>query len=490
MKKMSKKILSVVCFGLLFACLFLCVGCISTTSSSSSSILYREIKCMVLGEEYQIIRRQDGAAISTWMKPEMENYTFDGWFYDAEFTQEVKKDDIITADTTIYARMLRENVYTCISLDDLWLTTTEVCLDGKRPWQYAKSKFIDGYELVGVYFDEDCTQPYDGEPANGQDVTLYFKHSIITYTITYDMPTDNPKSYTVNDAFPLNEPQHGEFKKLFGGWKTEGGRVWTQIPKGTTGNLNLKVHWVDYKRVDDEFFCGYYPQTIMPEDVTIVDGMGAYGIGSDGYYYLSKYSPVSASGKFSDGREIQPDTKYYFRMEPIAWNIFKEEDSGYLRLVSKYVLDGQPLGSASYNTSSIRTWLTDTFEIYFTGEQYSGIGISKIETGVAWLKFETENRIHLGPICWSLTSLLENHGGMGKIATDYARISGIPLSGAVEQDGVYNCYAPWWLMKTNNASSEPYFVTSSGSIYSRDELGYYSASTTLGIVPFMAFLPK
>lgn len=482
--KRKKIFLSIACFALLLFCSFLGAACTGGVSSSSSSILYHDITCVVLGEEYKSERRADGVGIYMLWRPEIENYIFDGWFYDAEFTKEVKEDDVITRDTTVYARMLRQNMFTCISLDNLWLTITEVCLDGKRPWQYAKSKFIDGYELVGVYFDEDCTQPYDGEPANGQDVTLYFKHSIIHYTITYDQPTSNPTTYTIEDEFVLDAPFYGGFEKICNGWATPSGRLVSEIKKGSTGNLTLSTSLVDYHRNDNEFLCGYYPQTIKDDDITVERYKNTkYYIGSDGYYYLSKTSSATASGTFSNGTVIQPKTNYYFKMQPIIWHVYNENEDGTLHLASKYILDGKTLGTVGYDkNTTLRPWLNQTFaSLQFTQKQYDCIKETTIETGMAWVKFETTELIHIAPICWG-----GSFGGLKKTATDYARLSDMLINYASSDNQAYGF---WWMMTTDH-SGNVHYVTPSGKRDFDEGNTYYNNHHIMGVVPFMHFQPE
>ena len=72
---------------------------------------------------------------------------------------------------------------------------------------------------------------------------------------------------------------------------------------------------------------GLYPQTIKEEDVKILSFKDGYYLGSDNeYYVLSKAKPF---GKyfFSNQLEIEADKEYYFKLEPIKWQVLDVKDN-------------------------------------------------------------------------------------------------------------------------------------------------------------------
>ena len=113
----------------------------------------------------------------------------------------------------------------------------------------------------------------------------------------------------------------------------------------------------------DSIEFGYYPSTIKASDVTISGNTDANGYytGSDGEKYAAA---VSGSGMydFSDGTEQVKGETYYFKVEPIVWDILSVDD-GVAYLFSKYTLDyyisdNHPL---VFEESGLSEWLNDDF---------------------------------------------------------------------------------------------------------------------------------
>ena len=76
---------------------------------------------------------------------------------------------------------------------------------------------------------------------------------------------------------------------------------------------------------------GMYPQSLMTKDVKIVSTSpdeNGYYTGSDGEkYVLQKASPCDNCMTFSNNEKIEKDKEYYFKLEPIKWQVLDVKDN-------------------------------------------------------------------------------------------------------------------------------------------------------------------
>lgn len=80
-----------------------------------------------------------------------------------------------------------------------------------------------------------------------ENITLYATWNIVNYKLNYDLnggveAETNPPSYTVNSEFSLKSPTKTGYS--FEGWFDDDGNNIEKIVEGTTGNINLKAHWL------------------------------------------------------------------------------------------------------------------------------------------------------------------------------------------------------------------------------------------------------
>ncbi len=123
---------------------------------------------------------------------------------------------------------------------------------------------------------------------------------------------------------------------------------------------------------------GLYPQTHVSDDRLIsslnelatAESNGWYLY--DGSYYAKKSAnPYSSSYTFGDGTKIVKGTEYWFKCEPITWDILTSDDGTY-SLVAHSLLDAHEYNeyysgtkdgayANNYEKSEIREWLNGTF---------------------------------------------------------------------------------------------------------------------------------
>lgn len=185
-----------------------------------------------------------------------EGYVFEGWFYDANFTNPASQ--VIqgtTGDKTFYAKWSKKtyrvmyladnNSYGSIS-DQFIAHGSTITLESAGIFRRA------GYEQNGWSTTMGGTKEYEfGESLTVvAPVTLYPTWSLVTYTITYECDgcvnnPQNPTTYTINDKKDIKYPQSREGYD-FGGWFKETNYTTkvTQIKKGSYGDLTLYGKWI------------------------------------------------------------------------------------------------------------------------------------------------------------------------------------------------------------------------------------------------------
>lgn len=185
-----------------------------------------------------------------------EGYVFEGWFYDANFTNPASQ--VIqgtTGDKTFYAKWSKKtyrvmyladnNSYGSIS-DQFVEHGSSITLESAGIFRRA------GYEQNGWSTTMGGTKEYEfGESLTVvASVTLYPTWNLATYTITYECDgcvnnPQNPTTYTINDKKDIKYPQSREGYD-FGGWFKETSYMTkvTQIKKGSYGDLTLYGKWI------------------------------------------------------------------------------------------------------------------------------------------------------------------------------------------------------------------------------------------------------
>ena len=126
---------------------------------------------------------------------------------------------------------------------------------------------------------------------------------------------------------------------------------------------------------------GLYPQKNV-NDPTLVSALNALtSPESNGWYlyhneYYAKVSatPLDSNCNFDNGTTIVSETTYWFKCEPITWNVLSNSD-GYSFILSSVLLDahcycnstsnrtidGKTVYANNYEYSDIRTWLNNDF---------------------------------------------------------------------------------------------------------------------------------
>lgn len=141
---------------------------------------------------------------------------------------------------------------------------------------------------------------------------------------------------------------------------------------------------------DDIVSFGSFPQTIKASNVsitsTVADANGYY-TGSDGEKYAKVVANIcGANSQYaSDNTVMTTDNTYYFKVEPIKWNVLHDE-SGVSFAISDKVLTAMSYHTLSnvYANSSLRTFLNGNFyDKAFTDSEKAQISTTTVDNSVA-----------------------------------------------------------------------------------------------------------
>ena len=271
-----------------------------------------------------------------------EGYVFDGWFYDAAFTN--KATQVIqgtTGDKTFYAKWSKKtyrvmyladnNSYGSIS-DQFVEHGTTITLESAGIFRRA------GYDQNGWSTTIGGAKEHElGESVTVvAPVTLYPSWSLATYTITYECDgcvnnPQNPTTYTINDKKDIKYPQSREGYD-FGGWFKETNYTTkvTQITKGSYGDLTLYGKWIKVYTLTYELNGGTKANSrtsYTSETATFALGEAS---GREGYTFAGWYDNPDFEGDAVTEVPLgsSGDKTFYAKWVPISYTITYELNGG------------------------------------------------------------------------------------------------------------------------------------------------------------------
>ncbi len=237
---------------------------------------------------------------------------------------------------------------------------------------------------------------------------------------------------------------------------------------------------------------GYYISNSNATDYMWYQDVSYDGDKYRGVYFTS-YRPNSISGVSSEGSSKQDDNGYttnnvyWFKYEPIKWQITKEE-SGYATILCDMVIDSREYNiiksENEYATSSIRAWLNDNFyETAFSGLQQALIQTVTVDNSAESTNSDTNQYVspNTQDNVWLLSyqeavaitgsANNDNGGARSKKPTDYAYCQGV-------QYAYYS--ATYWLRSPDSAHSyKALYVNTFGGCNSTS----FVETTTCGVRP-------
>jgi len=219
--------------------------------------------------------------------------------------------------------------------------------------------------------------------------------------------------------------------------------------------------------------------------------------------YFTSYRPYSTSNSSSTINSFQDDngylisTRYWFKYEPIAWDVLSVDETGGPLVMADKILDsrdyynsaasrtigGTTVYANNYKESNIRTWLNDSFyNQAFSVTEQSFINTTTVDNSVTSTGYttntyaceNTNDKIFLPSYVEATNAAygLSTTASRIRQATDYAKALGVNVY--TSKGSSY-----WWLRSPNDYSGNgARYVSTDGSIdYS------LVRSTYLGVLP-------
>ena len=181
--------------------------------------------------------------------PTREYYTFDGWYMDGvkyeNYTMETGNDVTLRARWTPISYTI---TYNLSGGNNTTLNPKSYTIDSAKISLLAPSR--TGYKFIGWYKDSSYkTKVTEISAGSHEDITLYAKWEIITYTITYELNGGKISgtkitTFTVNDL-PVNLPTASKSGLTFLNW-SKGSFDGEAISKITeVGNITVVASYMD-----------------------------------------------------------------------------------------------------------------------------------------------------------------------------------------------------------------------------------------------------
>ena len=370
---------------------------------------------------------QEESLIQEVPNPEKPHYSFSRWDYD--FSEPVMRNMTVTASYTINKYEITFKNYDGTTLQKTeWDYNSMPAYYGSTPTKKSTDRYT--YTFSGW-------SPTVVEVTGNATYTAQFTNTIRTYTIiwkNYDgtiIETDTNVAYgatpTYNHATPTRAAD-SQYSYTFSGWSP----AVTAVAGNRTYIAKFSILIIELAN-----YFGTYPQTKVTNS-TLVNQLnstaGTLPTSSDGkswisykYYiegsnstdfmwyqdislsgdkyrgvYFTSYRPSSTMASSSTYYSYQDDNGYYintvywFKYEPILWDVLSiNEEAGPL-VVSSKILDGQEyyhstsnriIGGSTiypnnYKESNIRAWLnTDFYNTAFSATEQTSILTTNVDNG-------------------------------------------------------------------------------------------------------------
>ncbi len=324
--------------------------------------------------------------------PQIDEWRFDGWETSDGVPFDLSGTYLLTSDVTLIAKWSSNYE---ITLDPNGGTMNGSTENAVKCLTYGQSYTLpipsmDGYKFLGWYDTDGNVVASDGSWAIAKDVTLTAKWEGAELTYELDAgggvcPSDAiTVSYGSSYELPIPTYETSDGSTyFFMGWYLddekveESGSAWLYSKKNGTlkakysGYINETTKIVSY---------GMYPQTYVSDD-SVVDSLNAMNKPTlndwyllDGNYYAKcEAAPFERyTFTFADGTSIVKGQTYWFKVEPILWNI-KSSSNGSYFLITKSGLEygnfnekyrganSDGYYANNYEQSEIRQWLNGAF---------------------------------------------------------------------------------------------------------------------------------
>ncbi len=264
-------------------------------------------------------------------------------------------------------------------------------------------------------------QSDNSSSSEGGEVKDSSNIGLSTYTVTWInfdgsiLEIDEEVKEGENPVYNGEEPKkanEGDYSFIFDGWtpllsKVVCDATYTAVFKSIYNGADVLGPTPVFE-ADGTVSYGLYPQTCVADENLIaslnllspseINGWYLF----EGNYYAKKSATVYGGEQyfFDDGRTIENGAQYWFKCEPIKWQILSNENGEYYLLstllldaksyYSNYEtrnIDGQTIYSSDYANSDLRKWLNGEFYKVAFVFNNSFIKQTTVENGGATTEF-------------------------------------------------------------------------------------------------------
>ncbi len=187
-------------------------------------------------------------------KPKKDGYIFAGWYTDADFAEESKFKfgrQAITKNMTLYAKW--DPFYPTISFysNIAGGELESVKVNYNKVFARPGDPTLEGYTFDGFYANEELTTPFDFSKAITEDMTIYLKWNINSYTVTFDPDggsiVSGKNQVTVKYNSLIEAPVCSKVGAEFAGWYIDPDRtvLFDFANDKVKGNMTLYAKWAN-----------------------------------------------------------------------------------------------------------------------------------------------------------------------------------------------------------------------------------------------------
>ena len=238
------------------------------------------------GEVYGTGTVAQGKAVTKPATPQREGRTFVGWFADADATVDFSFAEPVEAEGTVcvYGTSVEKTCIVSFQTDGGSAVESQTLSYGELATRPDSNPTKEGYTFAGWYADEDCTVEFNfGAPVK-DDVEVYAKWQINTYTVSFDVAGGDPapEAQQVTHGSVAAKPTATPSKKgyTFAGWYEDAALTKAyEFARAVTSDVVLHAKWnngpTTYKvelYEQDEVGDGYHAEPTITGTVEGVTG--------------------------------------------------------------------------------------------------------------------------------------------------------------------------------------------------------------------------
>ncbi|WP_052323521.1 MULTISPECIES: InlB B-repeat-containing protein [Lysinibacillus] len=190
-----------------------------------------------------------GKATMPQVEPTKAGYTFEGWYKDASHTQVYDFTNVISENTTIYAKWKAQTYTVSFNTDGGSAVSDQSVAYGEKASAPTPAPTKAGYTFGGWYKDAGHTQAYDFTNVITENTTIYAKWKAQTYTVSFNTDGGSTVSHqSVAHGGKANKPTSVPTKAdyTFGGWYSSNTleKLFDFESSFITRNMTIYAKWI------------------------------------------------------------------------------------------------------------------------------------------------------------------------------------------------------------------------------------------------------